>query len=198
MARFQPSLILSTARKSDDAGNAGTAPWQGFASTYSHCGVQHCRSAPLASFDSPALQAPHHQAAAATQGPFSPQAGAAASNDSCLMSFSPAPVAASQSTESSARPGGHQHNKQGLLSDASPVDAGGSPPSQPHRPWLANAHVLCGQASLPGGRYGKVNQDWVITLELHDSRQLRANGWPQCHLAVVLVSRRCAEPLWLL
>jgi hypothetical protein len=63
-------------------------------------------------------------------------------------------------------------------------------PNQPASPlpFLPNGHVLCGQATLPGSRYGRLNQDYVLSSELHDPKQLRQLRWPQCTMACVLVS----------
>ena len=62
---------------------------------------------------------------------------------------------------------------------------------QPQPPFLHNAHLLYGQASLPGSRYGILNQDYVEAQQLHDSKHLRQHRWPQCYAAVVLVSPPC-------
>lgn len=34
--------------------------------------------------------------------------------------------------------------------------------AQSHPSWLPNVHVLCGEISLPGSRYGSLNQDYVV------------------------------------
>ncbi|KAL4422971.1 hypothetical protein ABPG75_009168 [Micractinium tetrahymenae] len=67
------------------------------------------------------------------------------------------------------------------------VAAAPAPPAHPpHRGWLPNAHVLHGEISLPGSRYGSLNQDFVATQELHEGGYLRRHPQSQCYMTVVL------------